>query len=566
MDNKVGIDFLKNRIKERLASVADQMGHQRYKLYLAMVEDCNNFNDLREMAELDLQMELFDYVKDEVQPKLDAMGMSVSDLRKLDSGAYPKLASPTEKFEIDPADLDELLNDSDASDAMALLLMNRLNNEPEEEKYRQQILDFQLEEKIDESTVDNMSDDDLGDLGGLLEEEVEDDEDEEFSGMSDLEGFFGNDESEDSEDDSEEFEDESLLESELSEEFPESEAEDPDISEEDNMDLSSDDINLADLGDYASETEDVPDEIVDTGIMSEDEIFSDVDESELDFGDTSEDTEDNIDYGIMSEDEIFGDIDDSELNVDDSEDESASDESLDSQIDQLGFDFDDSDTPDDSEALEDEDSDIDGIEPDLDEIEADPDDPDFGAMSEDEIFGDSEDDSVDNIDALNDAEIDNMFGDLDSEDESDDPMKDIDNIDDSELGLDLVDTDTDKENDDPFAEIDSISEDSIGLVDDLDSFMETDHIVPSIKSKPSNVKIHSQDKPVRSNGVKPTTVFRDGTTRGDKTQDMFNMFNNIGIGSAKAAKKLKDTTIKIAKSDKFQGFLKEGINDFEVNL
>ena len=49
------------------------MGKYRYKLCMAMVDECNSLDDLKEMAELTLQMNMFQYIKTQVYPMLQEL-------------------------------------------------------------------------------------------------------------------------------------------------------------------------------------------------------------------------------------------------------------------------------------------------------------------------------------------------------------------------------------------------------------------------------------------------------------------------------------------------------------
>ena len=508
MSNQKGIDFLKNRIKARLAEVSDQMGKYRYKLYIAMVDECNDFEELKEMAELDLQMDLFDYVRHEINPMLDELNLSIADVRRMDSGEIPSIGNPLQNYEIEPSEMEELLDDEEANAAMAMLLMSRIKTEPDEERYRQEILDFQLEEKMEVDSIDDIQIDEDDGLNELLEADETDEEPE-------------SDDSEESEDDLEE---------------------------------------LAGFFDDMPEDADVEE-----GTMSEDEIFVDIDEDDFIVPDDDK----------MTEDEIFSDIDDDELEgfMEEPEDSDETDENEDdpfSDIEDISdYDFGDIETGDESDGLDDlDDDDFEGLEnfendddflDDSDDVESSDSDDMFGDIDEDELMlddGEDEPEDSDPFSDIDDSELDG-FADLedgDDEPEDSDPFSDID---DSELDgfSDDEDEEETAEDDDPFSDIDI---DDIGVLDDSDEFFsnnapETNKPVPA----PKNAVMHSPEVPTRASGIKPTTVFNNGTERGMKTQSMFNMFNNIGIGSAKAAKMIKTQTKKVASSK----FLSMGFGD-----
>ena len=51
------IVFFKNYIKSQIASLRDSLGEARYNLYLATVDSIEDYEELKELAELELQIE-----------------------------------------------------------------------------------------------------------------------------------------------------------------------------------------------------------------------------------------------------------------------------------------------------------------------------------------------------------------------------------------------------------------------------------------------------------------------------------------------------------------------------
>ena len=547
LDNEKGILFLKNRIIARLGEVKDLLGPYRYKLYIAMVEECNDFNELRDMAELDLQMDMFDYVRNEIEPKMAELNLSLPDLRKLDAGVdYSTLSKPKE-LELTPDDIPEALDDPEVDSAMAMLLAARLANEPAEEKYRQEMLDFTFEsdpaylaneiDEVDDAELsqygnmgadeDDFEDDDTdllsyGGEGDNTEEESDDDDSELLAyGDEELDqsdntydgqvNTLAEDEIEQSEDDI----DNDLLAygSDETEEQTEPEDDDEDLLNYFSDESSEDEISEDEDADLLAYAEDEPAEQ-----MSEDEIFDDsMDELEA-YGD--EGAEDST---LMSEDEIFDEsvdalgeeYDDGFIDKEPSEG---------NQLDTDKFDLGDLEFEDDDDLSaygdESDNSDNTGPEPSDDDILSDLDDDDLSAYADDDIDEPSEqsDSSDDMFSDLDDDDL-SAYGDEGSEGsentaQDDDPLSDID---DSEL---------------------------VGLIDDSDDYFSSSKPKPSEAIKPSeSAKVHSKSAPQRAvGGVKPNTVFRNGTARGDKAQQMFNVFTKIGAGSSMLAKQVKKST------------------------
>lgn len=575
LDNEKGILFLKNRIIARLGEVKDLLGPYRYKLYIAMVEECNDFNELRDMAELDLQMDMFDYVRNEIEPKMAELNLSLPDLRKLDAGVdYSTLSKPKE-LELTPDDIPEALDDPEVDSAMAMLLAARLANEPAEEKYRQEMLDFTFEsdpaylaneiDEVDDAELsqygnmgadeDEFEDDDTdllsyGGEGDDTEEESDDDDSELLAyGDEELDqsdntydgqvNTLAEDEIEQSEDDIDndllaygsdeteeqtepEDDDEDLLNyfsDEPSEAEP-SEDEDADLlayaEDEPAEQMSEDEIfdnSMGELEAYGDEPNEEPSEP-----MSEDEIFDDsMDELEA-YGD--EGAEDST---LMSEDEIFDEsvdalgeeYDDGFIDKEPSEG---------NQLDTDKFDLGDLEFEDDDDLSaygdESDDSDNAGQEPSDDDILSDLDDDDLSAYADDDIDEPSE-----------------------QSDSSDDMFSDLDDDDLSAYGDEGSGGSEDTaQDDDPLSDIDD--SELVGLIDDSGDYFSSSKPKPSEAIKPSeSAKVHSKSAPQRAvGGVKPNTVFRNGTARGDKAQQMFNVFTKIGAGSSMLAKQVKKST------------------------
>ena len=492
MANDKGIEFLKNRIKAKLSAVADQMGKYQYKLAIALVDDCKDFEELKEMAELSLQMDFFSYVKDEIDPLLNEMNLTIADVRKLGIGEIPSSYNP-EMFELDPSEIDDSLDDEDTTNAIAMMLFSRITNEAAEEKYRQEILDFQLEEHPTEADVDaiEMDDDELEAFSS--DEEESEDEEDDIIDEEELEGFFS-DMPED-----EEVETGTMDTDEI---FDDSVYDDMEDDEDTEEEQDVDDIFIDDdeLGTLLDEEEDEFD-IDESELFGDDEDISD---------DSSEDEDDTFD---PFDDSSTSDIDSLELDGDYEDDEDA-----DSQIDNLDLD-DDINIDDDS---------------DLDPFGEDDSDP-FSELDEsdfEDYDGDITDDSPesDGFDIEDDELIEDQ---IDSEDTDDDPFSDID----EEDLAGFSDSDDSTEEDDPFSEIDI---DDIGVIDDSDDFFaENTPKADNAVKTPANAVVHTEEKPTRATGIRPETVYRNGTVQGNKTQDMFDIFNNISTKSVKLASAIK---------------------------
>ena len=82
MENEKKLSFFKERIKEKLEQIREDIPEIRYKLWIASVDACDDYNELREMAELDMQLDLFEYTRNEINPKLEQLNMNITELRE----------------------------------------------------------------------------------------------------------------------------------------------------------------------------------------------------------------------------------------------------------------------------------------------------------------------------------------------------------------------------------------------------------------------------------------------------------------------------------------------------
>ena len=483
-----------------------------------MVDECNSLDDLKEMAELTLQMNMFQYIKTQVYPMLQELGMSLDELRKFDTDSLPEVDKNVVSISSD--DIPEMLDDPQNLDAMAMILMQRLQSEPPEETYRDKIIDATY---ADEEEGESFAEDD-DDLNGLLDSLVDDEDGTE--------------------------EDDAL----------------PD-----------------DADDYFGDDEDAP-ENVGTGSMSMDEIFDDEDiKSQLEadklyvngdipdnyFEDAHEEHEiiDNDPFDVSDEAMAWFNGDESDLDdysdIDrllDSQDEDDDSAYIDDP-DLAGFFGDDEDTDESqseeqSEPVEAEDNSDDESEEDYSDL-----DNFFGDESEDSTGLSEESDSdSDNEDY---SDLDNFFVDEDEDNEPDtveEPdYSDLDGFfsDDENEPTPEPDTSSDDLIDDPDM-AGFFDDDDVGVIDDSNDFL----------SKPNNVKEPKNartSKPAssRASGIKPNTVFSNGTVSGDKTQKMFNRFTSFGNASGKFFNK----TAKVVKKAAVTGAAKIApIIDGEADL
>lgn len=518
------VQFFKNKITARLEELRDYMPDLRYRLYKTMIDDCNSYDEIREMAELDLQFNMIKYVN-ELKDKLKVNNTNLEELEAITSNntKSPKLAviAPKPKSEltneqkindIDLSTLGEDMEDEDVLASAANIFLARLQNEPIEETLRDEVYNYDDEDT--DSEIDNIDD------AGLYGDSEEEDD------------LY--DDTEDSDDDDIEFADGALeeLENEL-------EVHKADIRDE--VDESEIDDNIIDFGDDSPESNKEATEKADTNTAEtesnsdnidnltedelEDSLFVDDDDSididEYDYDDDSDESDiDNIDsLGDDLFDDSIDDYDDEDTD-DESGDESGDDEFANIDGDDL---FDDS-IDDEDDDSEDDDSDIDELD-EVDDIDGD----DLFEDSDDEL--DDEDDSEEyDSDGIDDLDDDGLFD--DSIDDSDELFDDDDSSDDDDSNdIDIVGDDDDDEFDIDESDLEAEEPDN-----DLDDFF--NDLNNETESKQNNSKEHVKRE------ITPKKVFLNNTKRGKQTQNMFNLLNSIIGGTGKLTSKAYKNTKK----------------------
>ena len=415
------IVYFKNRILDRLEELRPYMSDTKYRLYIAMVNDCKSFDEIREMADLDLQFSMIKYIK-EVEGKLSDANTNVHELEAVTNqnsrAAQLSVIKPIKKedktniavaMDIDISTLGEDMEDEEILASAANILMLRMMNTPPEELYREELENYE-ENEFTEEGVDNL-DVDLDEMYQDIDyDDPEEDEQDEF---------------------------------------------DIDIEDEDEYTEDENKVNLSDLAsakDLLNELNSEEDDSLDFGNEQEDII---VDEADI-FADSEDDIDDAFGYNSDDEDDFDIDsIDDSDLFGDDDSFDDAEDED-DFDIDSM----DDSDLFGDNEEYDEE-----------DDIESD--DFDIDSIDDSDIFDDSDyiddediedDSSDDNWDSLGDDMFDNSddSDDMDFEDDEDT----VDNID----ADDLFGDDSFEEDDDSEFDLDESDFEFEEPEDDFDDF------------------------------------------------------------------------------------------------
>lgn len=468
------IQFYKERIREKLLDLRDDIGEMRFKLYMAFVAECESYSELREMAEMEMQIELIEYTKTEIKQKLKDCNVCLDELRRVSDTSYNTIITAKEEKtaagtdgeysenEDDTAlyedtrgimgieDIpDDEEQDDEMSDLLAFSLAARLAKEPLEESFR--VFDD------DDDTQERTLDEKLSDLDNLSDEE--------------LEGLVGdelNDEGDDGEDEDDD--------EELAEYMDETS---PTIHNTGLLD-GADDGSLDDGLFSSADTE--LEEDIDECLGGDDE---DLDEDDIDEDDLAEclgEDDDDLDEDSIDEDDLAECLGEDDLEEDDT-DEDLDDDDLDEA---LGGDIDE-----DVEEGSDEAWGLAG----LDAL-------DMDAAAE--IFGDDDDEETDEDDIDSLEMDDSLFGEELEDDGDTDGAVDIDSLemDDSLFGDDTV-TEEDEDDD----------EDESAFGDDLDGYFDLDDEdeEPTTSSTRNKVAIPTSPAPTPTTRIiSPDKIFATG--------------------------------------------------------
>lgn len=512
LENDKRLEYFKKHIKEKLESVKDDIPDRRYRLWIAAIDDCEDYDELREMAELDMQLDMFEYTRNEINPKLQRLNLEMDEIRgaktmqepsktvgkTLGTNEFSSLTMPDsdDEEEYTTGEMLEDLDDPEMEAAMAAIIAARMASEPWEEANREEMLDSIIGDTSAEEDIEGLSEEDFGDLadaGDSLEVDEDDfdiDEDEldieednsdedtgddiesseegsdEDDGFGD---FFGDS---DSDEDTENTDDDEMLNGiEGFEDFEENDTDEkPDEPQNNSHGDISDFLDFNEEDGFGKLKDKLGIETSEQSIESDEEDIDNMSEDDLEQA-LLGDEEDDSDVDGISDDD-FGDIfDDS----DESEDSDSTEEINDDDFEDMFIDSDDSE---DEGNLFESDDDLEGEFGDLDsmfEDSPDGDDSDTDEDSDDDFndfFSDEDDSDSSNADGEDD--IDNLdLGDFLEEDDSDifsddAPSQHIDKLDD--LDALFGDGEADSDGLDSIDESDLLGDDS----DDADDSEESD--------------------------------------------------------------------------------------------
>ena len=483
MDDKgQQLKYFKEKLNKQLDSVKELLGEYRYKVFSVMVNTCEDYDELKMMADIEMQLDSLEYTKKRVKDRLDKRDVSIKDIKL----STDRVQREIKKFEIiepeeqrsviskkfDIITPDTFQNDIESDDileeAFNSVKYSATMTPVDEAKYLRE-----LQEKMQEISNKRIADVDL---------------DVDFFGESDIDG----------------------------------ENEDEDTDEDDDL---LDEMFEADEEDVLNSIPDEEEEPIDLDPDTEDR---DSIEDNLDSM-FEEETEEEMSYedkinSVLDDESLFDDYDD-EDNEDDEDDEDAEEESSEEEYP--------------TEYIKDE-SEL--ISDGLDEIFEDTEDEEEDTLesSLDEFFDEELDDEEDEEQDIFEDEA--LSNNVSLSDSIDDILGDTSLFeDDTESDTDETESD-DEEKEDPFAsfEDDFMGDDDVSVEEDVYNNILSQPKDKSLLSNASSVSSNDiqEIKPKAKREVAPNKVFIGESSRSESTQKMFNMLCGLFDKSEITAKSL----------------------------
>lgn len=97
MDKK--LVFFKEKIKNILTEYREEIGQLRYELYIELVEKTNDYEELVQMADLEMQIDMLKYIKNNIKSPLEERRVEISDIKQaLNESKYKKEKEEEEKI------------------------------------------------------------------------------------------------------------------------------------------------------------------------------------------------------------------------------------------------------------------------------------------------------------------------------------------------------------------------------------------------------------------------------------------------------------------------------------
>lgn len=80
------IKYMRDLIKDRLGKVREKISEEAYLLYCSMVEDCDDFEELKKMADIEMQIGYIEYINQNIVKRLKEIGYDLDNVAGILSG------------------------------------------------------------------------------------------------------------------------------------------------------------------------------------------------------------------------------------------------------------------------------------------------------------------------------------------------------------------------------------------------------------------------------------------------------------------------------------------------
>lgn len=559
------VKFYKNKILKRLDSLEGDIQEDKLNYFRGVINNCDDYEELRFLAELDLQIDFIKYTKSDIQDKLAKQGLSLEEAIRLkeehnDTAELRIVKMPNvrkvNEYPLSNDEVAEALEDDETLEMAANIIYLRSLKEPTSDE-QIEALD-ELDMALDSQEFDEYEADDSEDY--IENDELDNDDEYDFEDSIDSEYDLYDTDDEDADADADEslgdLIDDALSDDDIDEdEEPENSGwqdyldvtdsiwdSDEDFEEEYDEENSYDsvfeddfenDFDSLDDDEYGEEYDDEYEETKESILDQAGQFYSDDDEIiDFDYPDDTVSDGPQIDFSNIFEEGDFDGLDEI-LGEDIDED---TDEDTDESDDPFNFE-------------DDIDSEYDEYE-EYDDLEDEPDESDDSDDSDE-----SDEDSLDSLFESSDFEDD----DDGNEDDSEDAADDLDSLLDSP---DFDDYDTDEDNEDDNEPEFSLDDSIFDADKSFSDFHEQERKFRDSQFNESDIvqvanKIENKEtKEIKKTTKKKVTadkVFLNGTKRGQETQQMFNFLADaLSLGSRvknTASKKAASGISKIMRSD-----------------
>ena len=316
-----GIEYIKNKLIEEIEILKPYISEMKYELYKTVIDNYNSLEDIREIADLDLEVDCIQYILD-INETLKYSDTSIDELEEIITGTKKgsniKVIRPKAAYNSNIITEEEIssiaddMNNNDMLKIISHLINKRVKEQENQPTFTEQMQDMELDNLLDE--LDEFEEDEE------IPEEEENDSDELDSALDEMFNDYIEEEDEpDEEDDLDSVIDEMFIEEEeIDDEDTDDDLDDALDSlfvEEEDEQIEEDDSELDSDLDSALDEMFIEEKEEDSDSEEDYDLDSALDEMFVEGECVEEDAEDNNDNDL---DSILDDALDDEFDIDES--------------------------------------------------------------------------------------------------------------------------------------------------------------------------------------------------------------------------------------------------------